>query len=517
VRRLANLLSERHHLRRRGWSAYLIRELLGAPDETRDHYRGLVRLWREDRVVAAEKHPAFLSYQRERTNRSEALRKRWRGEDIHHLRQMAPTQSEAEIGRRLSRTRGAVAAMKRRLGPELNAESKSDRMRVRAKAGNNWTAAQEAIIQRRGPDATAEEILPLINQIGPPRTAAAIRGKRNTDGVTISKELRSQIGKNAQTHVNHDSRLTVPIRTQWSDLPNITRQVFLGGILGDGGLYKRGYGRYYYYAETHGITQANYLAWKRELVGEGFRGGLCRVIDRRKHRTVEKPNWTTPSHPIFTELRPQFYADGRGEKSIIPDVVMEELDEFGLMIWYLDDGSAGVSGGRPYPCISAPGWHRECLDKFCDKITSRLGLRLYVWPREPRPHTESRIMLDKDRLMPTWCGFAHEYNLPACMLYKIPDYIPATLGGKTGRGIRWEDTVVEDLNGAKTIGPADPLKSKLIADIMEMKRNRATRSQMSEYLRSKGHPLSKEAISRLFKRLSSPLRPIIQSTQAPTT
>src|ERR1019366_916575 len=66
VRRLTGLFSERHHPRRRGWSARLIRELLSVPDVTRDHYRGMVRLWREDRVVEAENHPAFLSYQCER-------------------------------------------------------------------------------------------------------------------------------------------------------------------------------------------------------------------------------------------------------------------------------------------------------------------------------------------------------------------------------------------------------------------------------------------------------------------
>jgi hypothetical protein len=160
---------------------------------------------------------------------------------------MAPTQSEGEIGNRLGRTPGAVAAMKCRLGLELNAESKSDRMRrVRAKAGDNWTAAQEAIIKQRGPDVLARELLPLINQVGPPRTAAAIRGKRKAGGIAISGELRSKIAKHAQSRVDHDRRLTVPINIKWSDLTNITRQVFLGGVLGDGGLYrKEGYGRYH--------------------------------------------------------------------------------------------------------------------------------------------------------------------------------------------------------------------------------------------------------------------------------
>ena len=85
ARRVAILLSERHHLRGRGWSARLIHELLRVPDETRDHYRGVVRLWQEDRVIEAEKHPSFLRYQRERKIRSEALRKKWTDDDIRKI------------------------------------------------------------------------------------------------------------------------------------------------------------------------------------------------------------------------------------------------------------------------------------------------------------------------------------------------------------------------------------------------------------------------------------------------
>jgi hypothetical protein len=492
-------------LRKRGWCERLIDRYLGAPDETRAHYRGTVRLWREERVIEAEKLPDFFAYRNEHTNRSRAPRENWTDAEVFLLQQMAPTQSEAEIAGRLGRTRGAIAAMKFRLGLEVDAESKSDRMReVRARAGDTWTPEQKAIIEQRGRDTLAKDLLPLINQVGSSRTAAAIRGKRNADGITISGQLRSRIGQYAQSHVDHDSRLTVPVATKWNDLPNIARQVFLGGVLGDGGLYiKTGYGRYYYYAETHGLAQENYLAWKRGLVGEGFRGGFCRVIDRRKDRVAEKPNWQTPSHPIFTELRLQFYADECGDKSIIPELVMEELDEFGLMIWYLDDGSAGVSGGRPYPCISAPGWQRDCLEKLGERINSRLDLRLYVWPRKPRPRTENRIMLDRDRLMPIWRKFVIEYNLPECMLYKIPDYIPAMVGGRLG-GKRFGYRTIDHPTGAKTL-ELDPAQQKLISNIIEMKRNGNTLRQINKYLELNGQPLSTKGISRLLNRLASTL------------
>jgi hypothetical protein len=90
------------------------------------------------------------------------------------------------------------------------------------------------------------------------------------------------------------------------------------------------------------------------------------------------PSWTSPSHPIFSWLRDQFYIDGYGHKCKISAFVTQTLDELGLLIWFLDDGHSNVIGGRPYLDISAPRWQKDDLERLCLSLNCRLALHLYV-------------------------------------------------------------------------------------------------------------------------------------------
>jgi hypothetical protein len=117
------------------------------------------------------------------------------------------------------------------------------------RASDLWTRKEKNIIDKYG---TTETVGQLRLRL-PTKSERAIQSMRNSRGIIVSKTLRSQIGKNAQSRVNHDKRLKIGFDLTWGDLPNHVQQVFLGGMLGDGGIYiKRDYGRYHYYAETHG-------------------------------------------------------------------------------------------------------------------------------------------------------------------------------------------------------------------------------------------------------------------------
>jgi len=52
--------------------------------------------------------------------------------------------------------------------------------------------------------------------------------------------------------------------------------------------------------------------------------------------STEKCQIVTPSHSIFTEIRNAVYENDN--KHRLPLDLFGELDEFGLLIWYLDDG-----------------------------------------------------------------------------------------------------------------------------------------------------------------------------------
>jgi hypothetical protein len=105
-----------------------------------------------------------------------------------------------------------------------------------------------------------------------------------------------------------------------------------------------------------------------------------------------------------------------------------------------------------------------------------------------------------DHLFPLWWKLADEYDLPQCMRYKIPEYDRAVIGGRLG-GKRFGYRIVDNATGGKTL-ESDPAQQKLIHDIIDMRRNQSTLRNISDYLRSHGHYLSNESISRLLKHRS---------------
>jgi hypothetical protein len=361
---------------------------------------------------------------------------------------------------------------------------------VRNKAGDLWTNQEKIIIDKYAATETVDQLKARL----PNKSKRAIQGMRSRRGITVSKTLRSQIGKDAQSSVNHDKRLRIRFDLTWGDLPNHAQQLFLGSMLGDGGVYrKRDRWRYHYYAESHGKDQEAYLKWKRSMLPAQFEGGWCYLGNTRK------PNWTTPSHPIFNWLNDQFYIEGSEYKCKISAFVAQALNEFGLLIWFLDDGHSQILGGRPYLDISTPRWRKEDLERICSNLNSRLALHLYVKSYA----IETRINIpaeDRDQLLPVWWKLADEYDLSRCMRYKIPKYELAAVGGRLG-GKPYGYRIVESVTGGKKLEP-DPAQQKLIHEIIEMRRKQSTLSQISDFLRSQGHYLSTKAIGRLLKRNS---------------
>lgn len=147
----------------------------------------------------------------------------------------------------------------------------------------------------------------------------------------------------------------IPSYTQFqankaSDFPPITdlqRQLVWGSLLGDGSLEKPPRGVNAYFRESHSEKQKDYLLYKAELLG-----GLCSKAGQhiRKGQYGLQKQWTrhnewrlhTHCHPWLTETWQLFYPDGR---KVVPDFIFDKLGPFGLAMWYLDDGSAIVTGG----------------------------------------------------------------------------------------------------------------------------------------------------------------------------
>lgn len=126
--------------------------------------------------------------------------------------------------------------------------------------------------------------------------------------------------------------------------------VFLGSMLGDGGLLLDKHGRVFF-QESHSVAQKGYLHWKHEKWGARAHR-IRRSVPRRKlaGRLIQgREQWGFSTRP-GAQLEPWerlFYgwkAKGRRCKKF-PMEIVKFITVFAVAVWYMDDGA--VVGGRP--------------------------------------------------------------------------------------------------------------------------------------------------------------------------
>ncbi|MBT4661502.1 MAG: hypothetical protein HOC18_06325 [Candidatus Marinimicrobia bacterium] len=293
-----------------------------------------------------------------------------------------------------------------------------------------WTKKEEQIIIDNGSVMLSEELQKLI----PNHTVKAVKAKRRRLCVRLTKDTKSRHGIHARSKVNPDNLCKTDHSITIDDLDNTTYQVIIGSILGDGSI--RGkldrYRNFQFY-ECHESKQNDYVDWKTNILKEQFlakswyknRVG-CGGNSGREMQTA--------THPIFTLLRDEFYPERiHSRKQIIPTNRIEKLDELGLLIWYLDDGTHGRRKNRLgkvlprlYPTIAAKGWRDDDLEEAVRIINKNLGLEMKVSYSKWRCHGREDInkivripAKSRDKLLPIWNKLAEEHNIPECFNYKL--------------------------------------------------------------------------------------------------
>jgi hypothetical protein len=129
--------------------------------------------------------------------------------------------------------------------------------------------------------------------------------------------------------------------------------------------------------------------------------------------------FSTPSHSIFKKIRDDFYNEEEKRKAFIKLNYIERLDEFGLLIWYLDDGDT-----PKYPVITSCLFDDNDLEESVKIINKNLGLSLKIIKRSKKRNnkTVKRIFFgatNRNILMPKWCEISKKFDIPKCMWYKI--------------------------------------------------------------------------------------------------
>jgi len=254
-----------------------------------------------------------------------------------------------------------------------------------------------------------------LHKIMPNHTPIAIRMRCKRLGLVKSEECKSKHGKLARAAVDNDNLCKLDQDLTLDALTNVEYQLLVGSILGDGcikrnGNFKTRYTRNYIFYEGHREKQFDYVQWKSKQL---------QVFEARFSACPDKPELVTPQHPIFTMLKEKFYRNGSRRKNVIPLDLIEKMDEFGLFIWYLDDG--GLNGRMMKICVKL--FNRKDTIDAVEILNKRLGLTMYVSTEFPHRDKTYRTVIipaaSRDKLMPLWDKFVVDYNLPDCMKYKL--------------------------------------------------------------------------------------------------
>lgn len=232
--------------------------------------------------------------------------------------------------------------------------------------------------------------------------------KLNVSGNTISRWLKE---------------LGIPIRNnprRFSSIPGLSeiqKEFVVGSLLGDGNLHYRSGNR-----STscrlrfcHSIKQIEYLIWKKSLLGDLAQQDLN--INRQKGRNSTACVIQSITHSDFINYYNVFYYDGT---KVIPGNIEEMLTDFGLAIWFMDDG------WRDRECRKAI----FCTDSFTlseneilqDALLSKFNIRTRI-TKSGKKHHRLHVYGDNVDIL---TEIIKPHIIPS-MLYKINDDIVRTL------------------------------------------------------------------------------------------
>ena len=193
-------------------------------------------------------------------------------------------------------------------------------------------------------------------------------------------------------------------------------QVILGSVLGDGSVYRRGTSNAYF-TERHCMEQADYLNWKRKIIGQRLR--TRDAVNPRSGYTGDlQIGFYTGNSPILNTYA-TFKKTFEG---------VERLGPLGLAVWYMDDGCKGNQ-----LCFSSEGFTLEQNEYLVDVLRRRFKIESHVasYPKNGKryycihggieakrrlveicakyihPSMAYKFSLERNKKNCVWCGDEH--------------------------------------------------------------------------------------------------------------
>jgi hypothetical protein len=169
--------------------------------------------------------------------------------------------------------------------------------------------------------------------------------------------------------------------TKYIEIPlcklDMLKQFIRGSILGDGSIPKQSEkSKNYRITFGHGHKQKAYLEWKHDFLEKYLLSGAIvkRIAKSDRYKTGEciSYHFKSKTHPIFTEFRNLYYND----KRFINKEDISKLDEFGLAIWYMDDGNITRRKKRtPHIELNTQSFLSDEIDFLVNLLQTKWNIR----------------------------------------------------------------------------------------------------------------------------------------------
>lgn len=197
------------------------------------------------------------------------------------------------------------------------------------------------------------------------------------------------------------------------------RNLLLALALGDGHITKpKKYSHNPQLRIEHAEQQKEYLEWKINLLPKKWRSDIKKRVKSYTYKNVNSEltsYWfRTKSIPQLKLLRRILYGKTRNQKIITPKM-LERIGEFGIMIWYMDDGNLHDRGvGRGYQLRLYTFQTKEQNQKIIDFFKEKYSINFYQAKRNGKYILECGSFNTK-QFLKLFDGF----EKPECMKYKF--------------------------------------------------------------------------------------------------
>jgi hypothetical protein len=279
-------------------------------------------------------------------------------------------------------------------------------------SGVPWSEKELNILKEFGETRLCHEIAEML----PGRTPDSIKIKKSRIGVLCEKSVGFRRCKPKRTQTGYDNMCKLDLTFTLESLDNNTKQILIGTMIGDGticGLSANERNNKFILGNEK--EQFDYTKWKSD--------NLQIFLPKERIKPSGGLQATTKSHTIFTKYRPLFYKDPKTRrKTNIPLDVMDKIDLFGLLIWYLDDGNYTKKSAAM--TISVTKYPMNELINITDILNQKYNLKLN--PKQCShlngKHLRKDIKIyaeDRRKLFSLWKPIVIEYGIPKCMWYKL--------------------------------------------------------------------------------------------------